>query len=114
MIYLIVLGCLLLSEAFHPGDAQGTISFIPGGEEQAAKGYFFHVMAGLLAIIWNARGSRSKFPMAFAAISCTIAGTWTYIAFTPTFFGLSGLIPGAICGILFGYRIHTRNAARES
>jgi hypothetical protein len=97
----------LLHEAFYDAGG-GKIAYIEGGEEQATQGYFFHVMAGLLAILWYARGSRSKFPMAFGSIACFIAGMWTYICFTPAFFGLAGLIPGAICGILVGFRMWSR------
>ncbi len=106
--YLVVLGCLLLRGAFL-ANGDGSISFQPEfGEEQATKGYFFHVLAGLLAVLWYARGSRSKFPMAFASLSCIVAGTWTYIAFSPTLFGLAGLLPGGLCGIILGYRVHIR------
>lgn len=114
--YLVVLGCLLLREAFYDA-GNGKIAYIEGGEEQATQGYFFHVMAGLLAILWYARGSRSKFPMAFASVACFVAGMWTYVCFTPTFFGLAGLIPGAICGILVGFRVWSRrveNAAANA
>ena len=113
--YLIVLGAVLLRAAFvSQGD--GTITFQPDwGEEQATKGYFFHVIAGLLILVWYARGSRSKLPLAFAALGCIVAGVWTYIRFSVPMLGLAGFLPAAFSASLYAYRRrHRRSATRDS
>ncbi|MCB9834364.1 MAG: hypothetical protein H6807_18010 [Planctomycetes bacterium] len=106
--YLVTLGCVLLQEAFRTLP-DGSVEFVDQAAElQATKGYFFHVIAGLLGCVWYARRSRSKIPLAFAAIACGFCAAWTLIAFSAKTLGALGFIPALLCGFLFKWRMKYR------